>query len=119
MTKYTTTHPVTGELVPMHGVRRDGVKYATWAHFSDSGWTWIGASKADSIPAATKSARSTAPYASDWTAMPVVVATPRPQTKTESTWYHIGYQKALRDIAEMRDLGIAGVDEWLANNMEV
>lgn len=67
---YTTTHLVTGETVEMKHVNRTGVVWATWAKFSE-GWAICGASKSASYAQAVKSARTVAPYATEWDATPV------------------------------------------------
>ncbi len=44
---------------------------------------------------------------------------PQPTGRTSAAWFGHGYQQALRDILAMRDAkGLAGVDEWLANNIK-
>jgi hypothetical protein len=71
--RYTTTDLLTGETVEVKHVKRAGVTFATWAKFSD-GWSQVGASKVTSYAAAVKSARSAAPYATEWDATPTTEA---------------------------------------------
>lgn len=67
---YTTSHPITGETVEVTRCRRTGVQFATWAKFS-TGWAQVGTSAAADMGKAIRSAKSTAPYATEWTATPV------------------------------------------------
>lgn len=52
------------------------VRWATFALFSD-GWAWVGYSSQEDFAKASKAARGTNPYASEYTAVPLTVVTPQ------------------------------------------
>ena len=62
MTRYATTHPVTGATENVESVTRDGICWITWGQDASGTWVQLGASKATDYAKAVKAAKSTGPY---------------------------------------------------------